>query len=73
IVSYSPLVPVQYKLLWIDLMEIDWVAILSFIANDEKLASGIDPVAVTEENLSTYRGTLRGTSGMVAPPLDDEG
>jgi len=50
IVSYSPLVPVQYKLLWIDLMEIAWVAILSFIANDEKLTSGLDPVAVTFED-----------------------
>jgi len=49
-VSYSPLVPVQYKLLWIDLMEIAWVAILSFIANDEKLTSGLEPVANTFED-----------------------
>jgi len=52
IVSYSPLVPVQYKLLWIDVMEIAWVAILSFIANDERQESGVEPIAKTFEDFN---------------------
>lgn len=33
LLSYSPLIPVEYKLLWIDVMEIVWVAILSATVN----------------------------------------
>ena len=33
LVSYSPLVPVDFKLLWIDTMEILWVAYLSATVN----------------------------------------
>ncbi|KAJ8602523.1 hypothetical protein CTAYLR_001300 [Chrysophaeum taylorii] len=50
LVSYSPLVPVELKLLWIDVCEIFWVAILSFIANDEKKTVGSEPtVSVIKE------------------------
>ena len=33
LVSYSPLIPVDFKLLWIDTMEILWVAYLSATVN----------------------------------------
>lgn len=49
LVSYSPIVAVDYKLLFIDVMEIFWVAILSLIANDEKKESGIDQSIVVYE------------------------
>ena len=33
LISYSPLIPLDYKLLWIDVMEVVWVAILSALVN----------------------------------------
>lgn len=36
LVTYSPFMPIDFKVLWNDVMEILWVAILSVIANDEK-------------------------------------
>jgi len=33
LVSYSPLIPLDFKILWIDVMEIIWVAILSSTVN----------------------------------------
>ena len=33
LISYSPLIPVDLKVLWIDVMEIVWVAILSATVN----------------------------------------
>lgn len=42
LISYSPLIPVNFKVLWIDLMEIIWVAILSATVND-----GAEESAVT--------------------------
>lgn len=43
LLSYSPLIPEEYKLLWIDIMEIIWVAILSTTVNSAgDLASEID-------------------------------
>lgn len=33
LISYSPLIPLDYKLLWIDVMEVVWVAILSVLVN----------------------------------------
>ena len=40
LVSYSPLIPVDLKLLWIDFMEIVWVAILSWVVNNGKASGG---------------------------------
>ena len=35
LVSYSPFIPVDFKILWIDAMEIVWVTILSSVVNGE--------------------------------------
>ena len=37
-ISFSHLVPLDLKLLWVDVMEIVWVTILSKVANDDKEA-----------------------------------
>ena len=37
-ISFSHLVPLDLKLLWVDMMEIVWVTILSKVANDDKEA-----------------------------------
>ncbi|EGB09882.1 hypothetical protein AURANDRAFT_4597, partial [Aureococcus anophagefferens] len=37
-ISFSHLVPLDLKLLWVDAMEIVWVTILSKVANDDKVA-----------------------------------
>lgn len=42
LLSYSPIVPIEYKLLYIDVCEIFWVAILSFVANDQKLTQHVE-------------------------------
>jgi len=39
LLSFSPLIPINFKILWIDTMEIVWVALLSMITNDEKVAA----------------------------------
>eukprot|EP00930_Biecheleria_cincta_P076683 TRINITY_DN63897_c0_g1_i1.p1 TRINITY_DN63897_c0_g1~~TRINITY_DN63897_c0_g1_i1.p1 ORF type:complete len:256 (-),score=49.83 TRINITY_DN63897_c0_g1_i1:37-750(-) len=36
IITYSPFMPVEFKVLWNDAAEIAWVAILSVIANDRR-------------------------------------
>ncbi|KAH8044946.1 hypothetical protein JL720_16891 [Aureococcus anophagefferens] len=36
-ISFSHLVPLDLKLLWVDAMEIVWVTILSKVANDDKI------------------------------------
>jgi len=36
--TYSPLIPLDFKLLWNDIMEIIWVAILSLINNEKPVA-----------------------------------
>mmetsp|Transcript_7798 Transcript_7798/g.19272 ORF Transcript_7798/g.19272 Transcript_7798/m.19272 type:complete len:427 (-) Transcript_7798:501-1781(-) len=35
LVTYSPITPIEFKVLWNDVAEIVWVAILSVIANDD--------------------------------------
>jgi len=40
LITYSPFMPIDFKVLWNDVMEILWVAILSVIANDEKVKNG---------------------------------
>lgn len=36
VITYSPFMPVEFKVLWNDVAEIAWVAILSVIANNER-------------------------------------
>jgi len=36
IITYSPFMPIEFKVLWNDVAEIAWVAILSVIANDDR-------------------------------------
>ena len=43
LISYSPLIPVDFKLLWIDTMEILWVAYLSATVNGEAEGSDSAP------------------------------
>lgn len=40
LISYSPLIPVEFKLLWIDVMEVMWVAILSSTVNGRGKGEG---------------------------------
>ena len=40
VISYSPLIPFELKVLWIDTMEIFWVAILSVINANAASKSG---------------------------------
>jgi len=42
ILTYSPVIPEQYKLLWVDFAEILWVAILSFLSNAERVDTSND-------------------------------
>lgn len=37
LVTYSPFMPIQFKVLWNDIAEVVWVAILSYIANVQAL------------------------------------
>lgn len=50
-VSFSHAVPLDLKLLWVDVMEVVWVTLLSKVANDDKeaaqKAAGVPPVAPT--------------------------
>jgi hypothetical protein len=47
-VSFSHAVPMDLKLLWVDVMEIVWVTILSKVANEDK-----DAARAKEENETT--------------------
>jgi len=50
LISFSPLIPVDFKLLWIDTMEILWVAYLSTTANSAPAESpASDPGAGADE------------------------
>lgn len=66
LISYSPLVPLDFKLLWIDTMEILWVAYLSATVNS---APGSEPEAVPwgEARLAEER------EGGIGPVLDEPG
>ena len=70
IVSYSPLIPVQYKLLWIDVMEIAWVALLSTIANDEKLMSAGSAGPEQQQHKTLNNAKEEDTSLQVQPALE---
>eukprot|EP00931_Biecheleriopsis_adriatica_P121680 TRINITY_DN96741_c0_g1_i1.p1 TRINITY_DN96741_c0_g1~~TRINITY_DN96741_c0_g1_i1.p1 ORF type:complete len:360 (-),score=64.46 TRINITY_DN96741_c0_g1_i1:12-1091(-) len=50
LVTYSPFMPIEFKVLWNDIAEIVWVAILSVIANDEKEAHPEQQKAVVLED-----------------------
>jgi len=48
IITYSPFMPVEFKVLWNDVAEIAWVAILSVIANEQRDSS--PPTSVVTED-----------------------
>lgn len=54
LISYSPLVPVDFKLLWIDTMEIAWVAYLSATVN----SAPAEREAVEEQTDATPRPSI---------------
>jgi len=82
LVSYSPLIPEEYKLLFIDVMEVAWVAILSTVVNsgdagvgDSDSADGLKVGAaeVDERNiLGVVRATkLEAWDGSMGGGVDD--
>lgn len=52
LITYSPFMPIDFKVLWNDVMEILWVAILSVIANDEEAAETGKQTDVVAEDVS---------------------
>mmetsp|Transcript_22101 Transcript_22101/g.69439 ORF Transcript_22101/g.69439 Transcript_22101/m.69439 type:complete len:431 (+) Transcript_22101:1-1293(+) len=60
LISFSHAVPLDLKLLWVDVMEIVWVTILSRVANQDKEAreaSGEEAVAVVGESFGVNPAT----------------
>lgn len=58
LLSYSPLIPIDYKLLWIDTMEILWVAILSTTVNAGKSTDAGDAIEDRDEQKWNPWGAL---------------
>lgn len=48
-ISFSHAVPIDLKLLWVDVMEIVWVTILSRVANQDDSAEGAETAVVSYE------------------------
>ena len=71
LVSYSPLIPVDFKLLWIDTMEIAWVAYLSATVNGELSAGAAEP---TMPSIPWGEGRLVDSdTGALVAVLDEPG
>ena len=71
LISYSPLIPVDFKLLWIDTMEILWVAYLSATVNGELSAGEAEP---TMPSIPWGEGRLVDSdSGALVAVLDEPG
>jgi len=71
LISYSPLIPVDFKLLWIDTMEILWVAYLSATVNGELSAGEAEPAT---PSIPWGEGRLvERDSGALVAVLDEPG
>lgn len=50
VITYSPFMPIEFKVLWNDVAEIAWVAILSVIANNERAEHPEEQLLVVTED-----------------------
>jgi hypothetical protein len=55
-ISFSHAVPIDLKLLWVDIMEVVWVTILSKVANEDKNAKLKEEAIVEQVNVVRDHG-----------------
>jgi len=71
-ISFSHAVPLDLKLLWVDVMEVVWVTLLSKVANDDKdqalaLEAAVEKEIAAEESYETALAEVLEAEGEVPP------